>query len=494
MTLGEFNEWYAKHTGISVNEFRMWSLVGRINKTTRCDVPLVAECLTMTLEQLKESKALKLPELRLYCEMRTEDSPDDFGSRLPLDLSLIHLRFYDPSRSLLTGVGHMYIEATQMVRDIMPHLREAAVLSPDTPIALYEEVKPTLIDRLNLDQTFRKAEISTGDIICFQVLSEADNSSYRHPTVVSYFDELQHRVCVRFVPRPARNDVDEFSNGNGDESAEDGSSGTVALSPELTISSRTPYDNIAQWLAKQLGMRDPLKLRFYTVGPSGQPRTPVRRAPATKLADMLPNSLYGQLPFNDQGVPEYTVMYERLEVDIMQIESMRSIRITYVGKSMKEELQLEVLVPKAGPPQKLVEAAYSKVETALRSVTQRNGDAAPPKPFALRLYVVTYHRINHVLDGFERMTDLGNPGLSDIIAEHLSPEDSLEVTTTIMPRGADDGSGSDSSGMRMETNGDVVIVEEKGGNSAVIEVFHFYRELNHAHSVPFLFNIYPGEL
>ncbi|KAJ2813073.1 ubiquitin-specific protease ubp15, partial [Coemansia furcata] len=425
MTLAEFKARYAEYIGRSVDDFRLWSMVGRINKTIRCDAPLVAESLSMTLMQLKENKSGKWPDLRLYCEMRSDDVPDDFDAKVPPELSLVHMRFYDPSRQLMTGVGHTYVHATQEVRDLMPRLREAAVLSPDTPITLFEEVKPSFIERMDLGATFRKAEISTGDIICFQVSNEADLTRYRMPTVPHFFDEVQHRVCVRFVPRPARNDVDDFSNG--DDATDDGTSGAEVLPLILTASCKSPYDEIAQWLAEQLGMRDPLKLRFYTVGPTGQPRLAVRRTPTATLSEMLPNSIYTQPPLNSQGVPEHTVMYERLEVDIMQIENMRNIRVTYVGKSMKDELQLEVLVPKAGPPQKLVEAAYSKVENALRSVTQRNGDVAPPKPFSLRLYTVSNHRVDHVIDGSERMSELGNLGVSEIVAERQSPEDTLDV-------------------------------------------------------------------
>ncbi|KAJ1919954.1 ubiquitin-specific protease ubp15, partial [Coemansia sp. S17] len=348
-------------------------------------------------------------------------------------------------------------------------------------------VKPLLIDLMDPSSTFRKAEIATGDIICFQVSLEAEQQgNYRLPTVADYFDDMHHRVCVRFVPAPARSDVDNFSNGNGDDAADDGTAGAETLSPVLHVSSKSLYDDVSYWLAEQLGMRDPLKLRFYNVAPTGQQRSAVRRTPTTTLGDMLSNSLYSQPPLNSLGVPEYTVMYERLEVDILQIESMRGIRVTYVGKSMKDELQLEVLVPKAGPAQKLIEATYSKVENALRSVTQRNGDGAPPKAFNLRLYTVASHRVDRVLDGSERMSELGNPGVSDIVAEYQSPESNLDViapAATAAVVQEDDGS-------RMDTD-DVVVFEK---SCTEIEVFHFYRELNHAHSVPFLFKVYPGEL
>ncbi|KAJ2016844.1 ubiquitin-specific protease ubp15 [Coemansia sp. S3946] len=488
MTLAKFKATYADYIGRSVDDFRLWSMVGRVNKTIRCDAPLVAESLSMTLMQLKENKSGKWPELRLYCEMRSDDVPDDFDAKIPSELSLVHMRFYDPSRQQVTGVGHTYVHANQTVRDLMPRLREAAVLSPDTPITVFEEVKPLLIDLMDPSSTFRKAEIATGDIICFQVSLEAEQQgNYRLPTVADYFDDMHHRVCVRFVPVPARSDVDNFSNGNGDDAADDGTAGTETLSPVLHVSSKSLYDDVSYWLAEQLGMRDPLKLRFYNVAPTGQQRSAVRRTPTTTLGDMLSNSLYSQPPFNSLGVPEYTVMYERLEVDILQIESMRGIRVTYVGKSMKDELQLEVLVPKAGPAQKLIEATYSKVENALRSVTQRNGDGAPPKAFNLRLYTVASHRVDRVLDGSERMSELGNPGVSDIVAEYQSPESNLDV---IPPAAAAAAAAQEDDGSRMDTD-DVVVFEK---SCTEIEVFHFYRELNHAHSVPFLFKVYPGEL
>ncbi|KAJ2697853.1 ubiquitin-specific protease ubp15 [Coemansia sp. IMI 209128] len=482
MTLAAFKEHYAEYLGCSVDDFRLWALVSRVNKTLRCDAPLVAESHSMTLIQLKESKSGKWPELRLYCEMRSDDVPDDFDGKVPPELFLIHLRFYDPSRQQITGVGHTYVHANQTVRDIMPRLREVAELSPDTPITVYEEVKPSLIDLMDPNATFRKAEISTGDIICFQVSTEADQGKYRLPTVPDYFEEVQLRVYVRFVPQPARDDVDDFANG--DSATEDGTVGPEALSPVLIASRKTPYDDVANWLAEQLGMRDPLKLRFHTVMLNGQTRASVRRMQTTTLGDMLPNYMYKQPPPNSLGVPEYTVMYERLEVDILQIDSMRNVRVTYVGKSMKEELQLEVLVPKVGLAQTLKEAVYGKVESALRSVTLRNGDTTPPKPLKLRIYTVASHRFDREVAGDERLSELGNPGVSDIVAEYVNPDaDRSDVA-------APAADSLDSDGSRMETD-DVVVYDK---SLSEIEVFHFYRELNHAHSVPFLFKLYPGEL
>jgi len=38
----------------------------------------------------------------------------------------------------------------------------------DTQLLLYEEIKPDMIDEIQLNQTCLEAEIGNGDIICFQ--------------------------------------------------------------------------------------------------------------------------------------------------------------------------------------------------------------------------------------------------------------------------------------------------------------------------------------
>lgn len=58
--------------------------------------------------------------------------------------------------------------------EITPILLERAGLSKDTPLALYEEVKPSMIEHLNLKQTFHAAEIQNGDIICYQLALTED--------------------------------------------------------------------------------------------------------------------------------------------------------------------------------------------------------------------------------------------------------------------------------------------------------------------------------
>ncbi|KAJ2794368.1 ubiquitin-specific protease ubp15, partial [Coemansia guatemalensis] len=277
MTLREFIAIYAERTGQKPDSFRLWSMVGRVNKTVRCEQLLPAG--DLTLAQVLESRSLRFSELRLFCESFADNAPDPDGlaSRPLTEVSLVHVKFYDPARTLIGGVGNIYIHGEQRVADIVPTLRTMVGLPADTPVLLFEEVKPTLIEELDPSVTFQKAEIQSGDIICVQ-RAIGPEDSYALPLVPDYFDDVQNRVSVCFVRRPSRGDEDYTPDPNNERGL------------FLTASTKTPYDRIAQWLADQIGMRDPLKLRFFTVSPTGQPRQPVRRMATTTLADMLPSA------------------------------------------------------------------------------------------------------------------------------------------------------------------------------------------------------------
>ncbi|KAJ1772579.1 ubiquitin-specific protease ubp15 [Coemansia sp. RSA 1843] len=480
MTLGNFKKLYGECCGIEPDDFRLWTMVARINKTIRCDVPLVGGSIDMTLAQLKENRGPKWPDLRLFCEERDAGSPEGFHLERPRPgVNLVHIKYYIPDEERIVGLGSIYAHSDQLVGGIIPTLRRMAGLPADANLMLYEEVKPSLVEEMDTGLTFQRAEIQSGDIICFQQSSAEAKGEGELNTVAKFFDDMENRVSIEFVECPARNDGDDFGSANlkGSKTsvaAADSDSSDSDNTFTMVASTKTPYDQVAQRLAEEIGERDPLRLRFYTVGPNGQMRQPVRRMTSTTLGDMLPSINYAPPPINADGLKEYLVMYERLEVDIMQIEKLRNIRVTYIGKNMKDEHAVEVLVPKIGTTHTLMEATYAKVESALRNKAQ-GGDVAAIKPFALRFYAVSGHRVKRVIDGGENIDDLGNQRLGDVVAEYINSEEQAVPETK-----ADE--------MRMETDEDLV-----QGMGVDVEVFHFYRDLRHTHGVPFLFRIYAGE-
>ncbi|KAJ2854234.1 ubiquitin-specific protease ubp15 [Coemansia erecta] len=492
MILGEFKALYAQRTGRDPEKIRFWTMVSRVNKTIRCDSPLLADSMHLPIDHIKETRSPKWNDLRLYCEDWDPLIPHGrFLTEAPAaEESMIHTKFFDPQTQTMTGMKNMYVRAGDAVESIVPRLYEMANLPHSAAITLYEEVKPSLIEKMDVKLTFHQAEIQSGDIICFQV-ADSQGANGHINTVAEYFSDVQYRVSVRFVPRPPRSDSEPYASNNSVSGSDpeldaDGKSKAHVF----TGSKHTPYDRVAHWLAQQIGVNDPLKLRFFTVGPTGQPRQPVRRTQATTMSEMLPNTAYyTNAMLNSEGLHEFTVMYEILEVNIVEMESMRSIRVTFVGKSMREETQIDVLVSKLGMAQSLFEATYCKVEQILRGSQQRssqqtsvsaNDEAhllSSPKPFRLRFYISAYHRFSKELNGTEPIADLGHVSINEVVAELLLPD--------ARERSVDDDS-------RMDTDGSDSL--NGSGNGADIEVFHFYRDLGSTHGVPFLFRIYPGEL
>ncbi|KAJ2779694.1 ubiquitin-specific protease ubp15 [Coemansia javaensis] len=487
MTVAEFAAHYAQRTGLAPGSFRLWTMVGRVNKTVRCDHPLVGDALALTLAQTMEGRSTRWAELRLFCEQRTPAMPDGLlAAAPPPEEGLVHVKLYDPDRQLIGGIGGVYVHREQPIAAIVPAVRAMAQLPPDAPLAIYEEVKPGLIEELDPALTFAKAEIQSGDIVCVQVApGPGDTRPLAH--VPDYFEDIQNRVSVRFVQLPARGDAGDASPAPAPAAAAAGAAAAEGDSPlVLTASTKTEYDRVACWVAEQIGVRDPLKLRFYTVSPSGQPRHAVRRTPTTTLGEMLPSSLFIQPAVNAAGLAEYTVMYERLEVNIVQIESMRPVRVTYVGRTMREETPVEVLVPKVGVAQALIEAAYAKVEQALRAQL-RDAEDQQVRPFSLQFYAVGGGRIARLLAPDDRLSDLGSPGVTDVVAQRYG--DDAPPATQAQTQAMDAAAQMTDA----DADADAAAAAAPGATRHQVEVFHYHRDLAHAHSAPFLFEVFPGE-
>ena len=83
--------------------------------------------------------------------------------------------------------------------DIVPLLNERAGLPTDTELALYEEIKPNLVDRLNdLQRPIEKVleELMDGDIIVYQRLDMLNDNSLELPSAKDYLKDIYYRVEV----------------------------------------------------------------------------------------------------------------------------------------------------------------------------------------------------------------------------------------------------------------------------------------------------------
>ena len=123
----------------------------------------------------------------------------------------------------------------------MPILNKRAGFPLDTELALFEEVKLNMVERIgDLDQPLNKVleELMDGDIIVFQRMDHTEDLEL--PTVKDYFKDLVLRVEVTFCDKAVPNDA--------------------GFSMELSL--KMNYDQIAAAVAQRLGT-DPYLIQFF---------------------------------------------------------------------------------------------------------------------------------------------------------------------------------------------------------------------------------------
>ncbi|KAI9256486.1 ICP0-binding domain of ubiquitin-specific protease 7 [Phascolomyces articulosus] len=94
------------------------------------------------------------------------------------------------------GIGHIIVNLNDTVNSIVLAINIMVGNPTNTDLELYEEVKPTMIDRMNKKLTFKVAENQNGDIICAQkVLSiqESQKLEVKHHGVESFLTELHKK-------------------------------------------------------------------------------------------------------------------------------------------------------------------------------------------------------------------------------------------------------------------------------------------------------------
>src|SRR5712671_2737439 len=146
---------------------------------------------------------------------------------------MVFLKHFDTSKQTLHGIGKCYAQRNAKISDLIPTINERMRWTPGTPLKLYEEIKPGMIECMKPKLTFSQSEIQDGDVICFQVdLSDKEyvcaklffvvyliparihdleiQGLYSNP--IQFYDFLQNRVMIVFRPKSdADTESPEFS-------------------------------------------------------------------------------------------------------------------------------------------------------------------------------------------------------------------------------------------------------------------------------------------
>ncbi|KAH3867833.1 hypothetical protein DPMN_030970 [Dreissena polymorpha] len=328
-TLKEFLEMLAENLNYPVHQIRPWPFQARQNQTYRPTHLDVEADMNKTVQDLAEEGIWTL-----FVETLNPESSQQRLQHFDKESDvLLFLKMYEPRTKTINYCGHAYVPIAAKGSELIPKLNKRAGFAVDTPLLLFEEVKPNLLEMLpNSDLPMEKMleELMDGDIIVFQ-RDEPDLDSYELPTAKDFFRDLYYRVEITFCDKNVINDPG-FT---------------------LELSMRMNYDQMANGVAKYL-LTDPYLLQFFK--PQGY-----RDGPGNAIRCTFDGTLKELLMYSKPRQPK-KLYFQQLNIRINELENKRQFKCIYVNNRLKEEKELVLYPDKTGKVQDLLEEAKKQID------------------------------------------------------------------------------------------------------------------------------------
>ncbi|CAG8724821.1 19201_t:CDS:2, partial [Gigaspora margarita] len=145
---------------LKIEQIRFWIFVKCQNKTARPDTLISDDFIDMTMKEIHTEMASKQNKLKLFLEVAYRPI-NDKSWFLPIEEENSHVIVFFKYFNTDT-------QSLDYVRDIIPILCEKKKYPPHTPLKIYKEIKPKMIEELDPNLTFQQSEIDHSNIICFQ--------------------------------------------------------------------------------------------------------------------------------------------------------------------------------------------------------------------------------------------------------------------------------------------------------------------------------------
>ena len=209
---------------------------------------------------------------------------------------------------------------------------------PPQKIAIFEEIRPDMIDRVVTEKTFDDGEILNGDILCFQIDFDANQvAALPEPAFAfapTYYEFLSNKVEIEFVP--------EFPEQVG---------GLKGVS--LMLSKIMTLDKVLMKLGQHLE-HDPSKIKLSM--PSGNTKVPIKSNDPVTLGEIL-----GYYMYSKQNGAARIIYFELLDISLTELESKRALNLSVLDTTFKETGPLEFLVSKLAKMTDLCELVKQKM-------------------------------------------------------------------------------------------------------------------------------------
>lgn len=371
---------------------------------------------------------------------------------------LLFIKLFDVSKQTITGISHIFVPEDDAIFSILPELKKELGLSETDQLEVYEEVNAGTIEKLDVTNSFHKAELSNGDILTVQkipdLISDEDNPIKLYPfykTAEEFYDFLQNKIAVNVRPLKESKDDSEYVivNEGLEKSSEEGDL------THLWISLNAPYEELAKRIASKVGV-DSHHLRIF-VNYNGQ-RSALR-------TDMLVQHVVPKVIINNNITPLFE--YEVLTIPLKTLENLRLIKINWLSHGYTRYQVHEFLVDREGTVEDIVE----KLQTKLGFSDEQKNDLliwsnANSKFYQVVFSTVYVKEIDDNLDLYASIL----PEESQILRDHYLKE-----------------SESESEEDR------ILLDEEPKKHPRLTPVLQFYKDPHRLHGIAFIFAVLPNE-
>lgn len=329
-TLRELMEILSEQMKYPISMIRPWPITYRTNQTCR---PLALD-MELDLDKTIIDLADNANPWTLFLETVQPDSGRDHLPDFDKESDvLLFFKLYDPKNKRISYCGHTYMSIAAKAKELVPILNEKAGFPLDTPLTLYEEVKPNMVERIgDLELPLEKVleELMDGDIIVFQ-RADINVEDCELPTVNDYFRDLFYRVEVTFCDKTIPNDP--------------------GFTMELSL--RMNYEQMAVAVAQRLGT-DPYLLQFFKA-------QNYRDGPGIPLRCTYEGTLKDLLVYFKPRQPK-KIYYQQLSIRVNELENKKQFKCVWVNNKLKEEKELILYPNKNGSVVDLLEEARKQVD------------------------------------------------------------------------------------------------------------------------------------
>ncbi|GMH43258.1 hypothetical protein BSKO_11180 [Bryopsis sp. KO-2023] len=329
--------------GVPSDLQRYWVWSQRQNGTIRPNSPLTDRREIDTVLDLQRFKDKQyapqekhaLMTIKLYLE-KPDASYGMLKELEPNDL-LLFCKLYDPFKTKLCYVGHIFVDKSMPFKEIFWRLKALAGLEDSTDIAAYEEVRfepSVMCNELDADASPERTQFLQGDIICIQlrVTPEARSRELRHPTVKTFLEYVQNSKTVNFRPLYNPKKDDGF---------------------KLELLKTMSYDEVTTELAKHLDVDNPYRIRLtqHNVSAHMPHRSPIKFQGMDSLDVMILHSR------------QYTniLYYEILDMPLPYLEKLKCMKVNFYNDKAELEGEHRIWLPKDNTVEDLIGALKEKL-------------------------------------------------------------------------------------------------------------------------------------